>query len=151
MKASTHSVNPIVKRQFFATIHDMNTDNSDEDRIWKIAYEENLIQQKYQSLLEESQQRKDLLKLKTQVVEVQLRKENLLEEEAKLKIRAAEVSWHIVSIDYQISKLNHQKTIERVEENTGDKDDDKDLMEVALEKVKAPESSINLTPYSDSE
>ena len=144
----------LLKIQSFANTRNMSTEEDElsEDNIWRKAYEESFIKQKYNNSEEECKQRRDLLQLKKQVVEVQLRKEQLLEEEARFKTKAAEVYWSKVSIEYQIARLNHQQAdhqqAEAKKKQKEDTADLEDLMEVALVK---PKETVKLTPYTDSE
>lgn len=127
----------------------MSSSDNDEERIWKEAYEKSLIDKKYQADAEVNQKRKDILKIDEQIAETQLRKEELLEQEASLRIRVAEIQWHTASYEYKIIQLNHQKAITRLEGGIEEEEEKETLMDVALSKVKPKDN--NLTLYSDSE
>ena len=139
----------------------MNSENDsvNEDCLWRRSAEEVFMKQKYQSDLEVNEKRKTLLKLKTEIATVQLKKEQALETEANLKIKINEILYHKVVLDYNIAKVNYQTSLDRAEET---KEEKEELMEIAVEKVKPKTSEDptkeavtdkNLTnyPFSDSE
>lgn len=158
MKASTVYTNPFlfsclsfITAQYLACTLNMSTDDDDvdEDTLWRRSYEKSLIKQKYNNSEEHRQLKKDLLQLKKTIFEAQLRKELLLEEEARFRTKAAEVYWSKLSLEYQIARLNHQKAeAEAINKQKEDTASLEDLMDIS---VKKPSNTVNLTPYTDSE